>query len=199
MIWTHIVLSSNFRQSFSNSWIQLLFYFFLYHRLKTLNKEEYNLTHLVLVVILQVFIKNTHGLAYVAFSNISSRLWLGDTTIWHILSIKEIYQVFIQAYNLLLLQRLLKVSILDNTVWPISSFQKKKKKWSNCVWTALYFSNFLPETIRFKSYSSLKYFIKGSTKSSFLYFHQKLYFFLYLHHFEWIEPGTIRVDPYCPF
>ena len=127
MIWTHIVLSSNFRQSFSNSWIQLLFYFFIYHRLKTLNKEEYNLTHLVLVVILQVFIKNTHGLAYVAFSNISSRLWLGDTTIWRILSIKEIYQVFIQAYNLLLLQRLLKVSILDNTVWPISSFQKKKK------------------------------------------------------------------------
>ena len=37
------------------------------------------------------------GLAYVAFSNISSRLWLGDNTIWQILSIKEIYQVFIQA------------------------------------------------------------------------------------------------------
>ena len=108
MIWTHIALSSNFQQSFSNSWIQLLFYFFLYHRLKTLNKEEYNLTHLVLVVILQVFMKNTHGLAYVAFSNISSRLWLGDNTIWRILSIKEIYQLFIQTYNLLLIQRLLK-------------------------------------------------------------------------------------------
>ena len=93
-----------------NSWIQLLFYFFLDHRLKTLNKEEYNLTHVSLVVILQFFIKNTHGLAYVAFSNISSRLWLGDNTIWRILSIKEIYQFFIQAYNLLLLQRLLENS-----------------------------------------------------------------------------------------
>ena len=69
-----------------NSWIQLLFHFFLEHRLKTLNKEECNLTHVI---------KNTHGLAYVAFSNISSRLWSGDNTIWRILSIKEIYQVFI--------------------------------------------------------------------------------------------------------
>ena len=80
-----------------NSWIQFLFYFFLEHCLKTLNKEEYNLTHVI---------KNTHGLAYVAFSNISSRLWSGDNTIWCILSIKEVYQVFVQAYNLLLLQRL---------------------------------------------------------------------------------------------
>ena len=87
-----------------NSWIQLLFYFFLAHRLKTLNKEQYNLTHVVLVVILQIFIKNTHGLANVAFSNISSRLWLEENTVWLILSIKEIYQVFIQAYNLLLLK-----------------------------------------------------------------------------------------------
>ena len=69
-----------------NSWIELLFYFFPEHRLKTLNKEEYNLTHVI---------KNTHGLAYVAFSYISSRLWSGDNTIWRILSIKEIYQVFI--------------------------------------------------------------------------------------------------------
>ena len=78
-----------------NGWIQLLFYFFLVHRLKALNKEQYNLTHVVVVVILQIFIKNTHCLAYVAFANISSRLWLGDNTIWHILSIKEICQVFI--------------------------------------------------------------------------------------------------------
>ena len=80
-----------------NSWIQLLFYFFLAHRLKAFNKEQNDLTHVVLVVILQIFIKNTHGLAYIAFSNIFSRLWLGDNTIWRILSIKEIYQVFIQV------------------------------------------------------------------------------------------------------
>ena len=68
------------------------------HCLKTVNKELYDLTHVVLKVILQIFIKNMYdGLAYVAFSNISSRLWLGDNTIWQILSIKEIYQVFIQA------------------------------------------------------------------------------------------------------
>ena len=42
--------------------------------------------------------------------------------------------------------------------------------------------NFYPETIRFKSYSPLKYFIQVSTKS--------------LNKFE---SGTIRVDPYCPF
>ena len=92
-----------------NSWMKFLFYFLLAHRLKTLNKEQYNLTHVVLVVILQMFIKNTHGLAYVAFSSISSRLWSGDNTIWCILSIKGIYQVYIQVYNLLLLQRLLKI------------------------------------------------------------------------------------------
>ena len=63
------------------------------------------MTHVVLVVILQIFIKNTHGLAYVAFSNISSRPWLWSNAIWRILSIKEIHQVFIQANNLLLLQK----------------------------------------------------------------------------------------------
>ena len=57
---THIVLSNNFRQSFSKAEIvESNFYFFLKHHLKTLNKEEYNLTHVI---------KNTHGLAYVAFS-----------------------------------------------------------------------------------------------------------------------------------
>ena len=98
-----------------NSWIQLLFYFFLEHRLKTLNKEEYNLTHVI---------KNTHGLANVAFSSICSKLWSGDNTVWRILSIKEIFQVFFQVYNLFLTQRLLKILIMNNTVRPISSFQK---------------------------------------------------------------------------
>ena len=36
------------------------------------------MTHVALIVMLKFFIKNTHGLAYVAFTNISSRLWLGD-------------------------------------------------------------------------------------------------------------------------
>ena len=71
---THTVVSNSFQQSFSKAEIQLLFYFFLAHLLKTLSKEEYDLTHVVLVAVLQIFIKNTHGLAYVAFSNISSRL-----------------------------------------------------------------------------------------------------------------------------
>ena len=71
---THTVVSNSFQQSFSRAEIQLLFYFFLAHLLKTLSKEEYDLTHVVLVAVLQIFIKNTHGLAYVAFSNISSRL-----------------------------------------------------------------------------------------------------------------------------
>ena len=85
------------------------------------------MTHVVLIVMLKFFIKNTHGLAYVAFTNISSRLWLGDNAIWHILSIKEIYQVFIQAYNLLLLDsKTFKGA--NNMIWPILSFQKKKKE-----------------------------------------------------------------------
>ena len=112
-----------------NSWIQLLFYFFLEHHIKTLKKERYNLIHVI---------KSTHGLACIAFSNICSRLWSGDNTVWRILSIKEIFQGFIQAYNLLLLQRFKKNSIMDNTVWPISSFQKNDR-------TALYFSKFLPD------------------------------------------------------
>ena len=57
-----------------NSWIQVLFYFFLKHHLKTLNKEKCDLTHVVLVIILQIFVKNTYGLVFVAFSNIFSRL-----------------------------------------------------------------------------------------------------------------------------
>ena len=57
---THIVLSNNFQQSFSKAEIvESNFYFFLKHHLKTLNKEEYNLTHVI---------KNTHGLAYVAIA-----------------------------------------------------------------------------------------------------------------------------------
>ena len=94
-----IALSNNFQQFFSKAEIvESTFCFFLAHRFKTLNKEQYDLNYVVVVlvvVILQIFIKNTHCFAYVAFANISSRLWLGDNTIWRILSIKEIYHVFI--------------------------------------------------------------------------------------------------------
>ena len=50
-----------------NSWMKFLFYFLLAHRLKTLNKEQYNLTHVVLVVISQIFIKSTHSFATLHF------------------------------------------------------------------------------------------------------------------------------------
>ena len=152
-----------------NSWIQLLFYFFLEHHKETLKKEQYNLIHVI---------KSTHGLAWIAFSNICSRLWSGDNTVWRILSIKEIFQGFIQAYNLLLLQRFKKNSIMDNTVWPISSFQKMIEL--HCTSQNFY------QTIRLESYSPLKYFRQVSTKSSILFsiFMKSCIFFLYLHYFK---------------
>ena len=112
-----------------NSWIQFLFYFFHEHHLKTLKKEQSNFTHVGLVVILQIFIKNTYGLAYVAFSNISSRLWLGDNTIWRILSIKEFYQVFIQAYKPFTTSKTFR-NFQSRTIWfdPYCPFKKKKKQ-----------------------------------------------------------------------
>ena len=52
--------------------------------------------------------------------------------------------------------------------------------------------NFYPETIRFKSYSPIEYFIQVSTKSSIL-FSNFCIFFLYLHHFKkiWIRDSTV--------
>ena len=75
-----------------------------------------------------------------------------------------------------------------------------KKKRSNCVWTTLYFSKFLPETIRFKSYSPLNYFKQVSTKSFILFciFKSCIFFSIYII-LNKFESGTIRVDPYCPF
>ena len=141
------------------------------------------MTHVVLIVMLKFFIKNTHGLAYVAFTNISSRLWLGDNAIWHILSIKEIYQVFIQAYNLLLLDsKTFKGA--NNIIWPILSFQKKKRK--NCIRIVFFTSqNFYQET-------TLKYFMQVSIKSS-IHFFFSIYNIL-----EKFESGTVWVDPYYP-
>ena len=62
---------------------------------------------------------------------------------------------------------------------PYRPFKKKDQTAFELRCTS---QNFYPETIRFKSYSPLKYFIQVSTKS--------------LNKFE---SGTIRVDPYCPF
>ena len=61
--------------------------------------------------------------------------------------------------------------------------------------------NFYPETIRFKSYSPLKYFIQVSTKSSILFsiFIKSCIFFSIYTILNKFESGTIRVDPYCPF
>ena len=84
-----------------------------------------------LIVILPkvIFIKNTHGLAYVAFSNISRRLWLGDNAIWRILSIKETDQVFIQAYKPFTTSKTFK-NFQSRTIWfdPYHPLKKEKKK-----------------------------------------------------------------------
>ena len=163
-----------------NSWIQLLFYFFLVHCLKTVNKEQYNLTHVVLKVILQIFIKIMYGLACVAFSNISSRLWLGNNTILQILSIKEIYQVFIQAFNLLILLKIF--SHGQNGLTHIILSKKIIKLHSSCVSLLKTFI----QKLYVLNHSPLKYFIQVSTESSILFsiFIKSCIFFLYLHHFK---------------
>ena len=66
------------------------------------------------------------------------------------------------------------------------------KKWSIFVKT---------ETIRFKSYSPLKYFIQVSTKSSIIFsiFIKSCIFFSIYTILNKTESGTIRVDSYFPF
>ena len=125
------------------------------------------MTHVVLKVILQIFVKNMYdGLAYVAFSNISSRLWLGDNKIWQILSIKEIYQVLIQAYNLLILQRLLKIFSHGQYGLTHNVLSKKIIKLRlNCI--AL-LKTFI-QKLYVLNHSPLKYFMQVSTKSSILF------------------------------
>ena len=88
-------------------------------------------------------------------------------------------QVFIQSYNLLLLQRLLKFLITDNTVWPISSFQKKKIKLrSNGV---VLHKTFIQELY------VLNHIVSIFIKSCILF---SIYTIL-----NKFESGTIRVDP----
>ena len=61
-------------------------------------------------------------------------------------------------------------------VWPILSFQKKKKEKDRTAFNLRFtYQNFYPETMY-----TLKYFIQNSTKST-------IHFFLYLHHFRKIE------------
>ena len=121
-------------------------------------------------------------MAYVAFSNISSRLWLGDNAIWRNLSIKEIYQVFIEAYKPFTTSKTFK-NFQSRTKWfdPYCPFKKKKRKKkiklrSICV--------LLIKTFIQKLYSQVFY----------ASFHKKLYsfFFSILHHFRkiWIRDST---------
>ena len=77
----------------------------------------------------------------------------------------------------------LKISIMDNRVWPISSFQKNDQTafelrcTSQNFYHRLYVLNHIVlPCIFYTSFCEKLY--------SFLYFHQKLYFFLYLHHFK---------------
>ena len=55
--------------------------------------------------------------------------WLGDSAIWCILSIKEIYQVFIQAYKPFTTSKTFK-NFQSRAMWfdPYCPFKKKKKK-----------------------------------------------------------------------
>ena len=167
-----------------NSWIQLLFYFFLEHHKETLKKEQYNLIHVI---------KSTHGLACIAFSNICSRLWSGDNTVWRILSIKEIFQGFIQAYNLLLLQRFLKK--FNHGQYSLTHIVLSKK-WSNCIvllkiFTRLYVLNHIVlSSILDKFPQKALFFSLFSWKAVFFF---SIYTIL-----NKFGSGT-QVDPYCPF
>ena len=86
---------------------------------------------------------------------------------------------------------------MDNAVWPISFFQKN---YHTAFELRCSFQKFYPETICFKSYSPLKYFIQVSTKSSILFFlfiKSCTFFFIYTI-LSKFESWTIRVEPYFP-
>ena len=102
--------------------------------------------------------------------------WLGDSAIWCILSIKEIYQVFIQAYKPFTTSKTFK-NFQSRAMWfdPYCPFKKKKEKDRTAFNLRFTYQKFYPETIY-----TLKYFIQNSTKST-------IHFFLYLHHFRKIE------------
>ena len=72
------------------------------------------------------------------------------------------WQVFIQSYKLLLLQRLLK--IFDHAQYGLTHIvlSKKKKDQTAFEWRCTS-QKFYPGTIRFKSYSPLKYLLQVST------------------------------------
>ena len=120
-------------------------------------------------------------MAYVAFSNISGRLWLGDNAIWRNLSIKEIYQVFIEAYKPFTTSKTFK-NFQSRTEWfdPFCPFKKKKEKKDKTAFDLRFtYQNFYPETIL----SSI--LRKFPQKALFI-------FFSILHHFRkiWIRDNT---------
>ena len=100
MKWSDLIILSFQTLCDWNSWIQVLFYFCLEHRLKTLNKEKCNLTHVVLVIILKIFFWKT-------------------LMVWPLLH------------------------------FPIFLADCKKKKRSNCIQIAFYFSKLLSRTYMF--------------------------------------------------
>ena len=77
-----------------DSWIQLLLYFLIAHLLKTLNKEQYDLTHVVLAVILQIFIKST-----LVWHMLHFPIFLEDNTIWSIFSSRALFLLEIFLIN----------------------------------------------------------------------------------------------------
>ena len=101
------------------------------------------------------------------------------------LSIKEIYQVFIQVCNLLLLERLLKNILQSWTIWfdPYCSFKTKKDQ---TAFELHYTSQNFYQRLYVSSHivvSSILY--KFPQKALFFFlFLSKAVFFLYLHHFK---------------
>ena len=106
-------------------------------------------------------------------------------------SIKEIYQVFIQAY---------KRRNFQSWIIRFDPYRPFKTKLSNCVRTALYFSKLLSRNFTFKSYNPLKYFIQVSTKISiFFLFLSAVFFYSIYTILNKFESGTIRLDPHSYF
>ena len=120
-------------------------------------------------------------MAYVAFSNISTRLWLGDNAIWHICQIcqsKKSIKFLFRLINLLLLQKIFK-NFQSGTIWHIVLSRKKKNKTA----FELHFTSqiFYPET----TLSSILYKFPRRALSIFFSIYTILNEF---------ESGTIRVD-----
>ena len=143
-------------------------------------------------------IKNTHGLAYVAFSNISRRLWSGHNTVWRILSVKEIFQVFIPAHKLLLLQRLKKFQSWTIRFDQYRSFKKNDQTAFELHCTSQNFYQRLYVLNHIVLSSSLYKFPRKALFFS-LFSSKAVFFFSIYTILNKFESGTIWIDPYYPF